>query len=164
MADEQKPVEEKRPVGRPRKNLPSTPIDAQTAAKIKRLQARAEAAREMRRAAPASTVSGRVTIPQKDIINRVAKETGGQDGEWHWTFQDRRDEDKLVALGYEPGMNPETGKWEKFQGDPLWRCKTEDFEQSLKDNKAASDAMLGAKLKADAAQTGEKVTAQKVTL
>jgi len=143
-------------------NLPSTPIDEKVAAELKRLQIRAKAAREMRRAAPAVTVAGFVTIPQKDIINRVARGTGGQDGEWHWTFQDRNDGDKLTDLGYEPGIDPDTGKWVNYQGDPLWKIPTQDFEQSQKENKARSDAMLGGHMKADAASTGETVKAQTI--
>lgn len=143
---------------------PSTPIDPKFAAEMKRMQKRAVAAREMRRSAPAVNVKGFLTIPQKDIINRVARDSGGQDGEWRWTFQDARDNDKLIDLGYEPGIDPDTGKWVNFQGDPLWKIPMQDAEQMLVENKARSDAMLGAKMKADAAATGETVTAEKVQL
>jgi hypothetical protein len=163
---EEAPQKESPKRGRPPKaaNLPSTPVDAGEAAKLQRLQKRAQAAREMRRAAPEATATGLVTVPQKDIINRVSRDTGGQDGDWHWTFQDRRDEDRLIDLGYEPGIDPQTGKWVHYQGDPLWKLPTQDHEQMLKENSARSQAMLGTKMKADAAQTGEKVTAQRVNL
>jgi len=140
----------------------SSPIDPRLAAELKRLQERAKSAREMRRSAPEVDVNGFVTIPQKDIINRVAKDSGGQDGEWHFTFQDRKDSERLVDRGYEPAT--EHGKWVDFEGDPLWKIPTGDFERSLRENKARSDAMLSAKWKADAKATGEKATAQTVNL
>ena len=136
--------------------------DAKTTARIKALQARAESAREMRRAAPAVTATGLVAIPQKSIINRVSKDTGGQDGEWHWSFHDRNKLEQDIDQGFEPGIDPATGKWENFGGDTLTKIPTADWDRMLRENKARSDAMLGERMKADAKATGEKVTAQTV--
>jgi len=119
--------------------------------------ARAKAAQQMRASAPAVDVHGFVTIPQKDIINRLAKDEGGQDGEYHYTFQDRHDVEKMIDQGYEPVIDQNTGKQVFFQGDPLMRTPTTLFNQSLRENKARSDALLGSKIKADKKATGEKV-------
>ena len=133
-------------------------------AELRQMQARAVAAREMRRKAPEISVSGKVSVPQKEIINRISKAEGGQDGKWHYSFQDRRNVDALIDRGYEPAINPETGKWENYLGDPLMKLPTKDFEQILKENSAASRSMLGQAMKADAAKTGEKVTVSKVDM
>lgn len=142
----------------------SSPIDPKVAAELKRMQARALSAREMRRSAPAVNVRGRITIPQKEIINRVARKEGGQDGEFHYTFQDKRDNDMNIDRGYEPAIDPDTGKWVQYQGDPLFKIPTKDFEQTQAENSAISKAMLGEKMKADAAATGERVTTSEVNL
>ena len=133
-------------------------------AELRQMQARAVAAREMRRKAPEISVSGKVSVPQKEIINRISKAEGGQDGKWHYSFQDRRNVDALIDRGYEPAINTETGKWENYLGDPLMKLPTKDFEQILKENSAASRSMLGQAMKADAAKTGEKVTVSKVDM
>jgi len=141
-----------RPRGRPpaRKSVVIQPAIAEQIA-------RAKAAQEMRASAPAVDVHGFVTIPQKDIINRLAADEGGQDGEFHYTFQDRFDVEKMIDQGYEPVIDPNTGKQVFFQGDPLMKTPTALFEQSLRENKARSDALLGSKLKADKKATGEQV-------
>ena len=139
---------ERKPVA-PQKPKKSYPLPAEEVALVASLIDRAKSAREMRAAAPPVTVDGKVTIPQKEIINRVSKDTGGQDGDWHWTFQDHRDVDRLVEQAYEPGIDPVTGRWQKYEGDVLMRCRTEDFELSLKANKAKSDLMLRDKISAE---------------
>ena len=133
-------------------------------AELRQMQARAVAAREMRRKAPEISVSGKVSVPQKEIINRISKKEGGQDGKWHYSFQDRRNVDALIDRGYEPAINPDTKKWEHYLGDPLMKLPTKDFEQILEENSAASRSMLGQAMKADAAKTGEKVTVSKVDM
>ena len=142
----------------------SADMDPKAAKLLKQLQVRATAAREMRRKAPAVNVGGKVTIPQKNIINRISRKEGGQDGAWHHTFQDKSSADSLVDRGYEPSIDPETGKWVEYLGDQCWKIPTKDFEQIQAENSALSKAMLGEKMKADAAATGETVTTQEVNL
>jgi len=131
---------------------------------LKKLQERARAAREMRRKAPATTATGAVTIPQKDIINRISRSEGGQDAKWHYSFQDRRDGDSLVDRGYEPAIDPETREWVEYLGDPCWKLPVKDFIQIQQENTAHSAAMLGDKTKVDSAKTGESMTVEKMNL
>jgi len=143
----------------------SVTLNDAEAATIKRMQGRAKAAREMRSTAPVIGVNNkRVVIPQKQQIARAAKDSGGQDGKFHWTHQPKERLDIMVDQGYEPGLDPDTGKWLKFTGDYLMKTLTKDFEKSLQENSAISKAMLGEKMEADAAATGEKVTARTVNV
>uniref|UniRef100_A0A6M3IH54 Uncharacterized protein n=1 Tax=viral metagenome TaxID=1070528 RepID=A0A6M3IH54_9ZZZZ len=139
----------------------STPIDPKVSAQIESLQERAKSAQEMRRSAPAVDAAGFVTVPQKDIINRVARTEGGQDGKWHYTFQDKNLLDELADKGYEPALDPNTGKWIWYHGDPLMKIPTDLFELSLKENSARSAALLGSKFKNDRRATGENVRVKK---
>ena len=116
---------------------------------VETLIKRAESAAEMRRSAPAVTVKGQVSIPQHDIINRVSKGMGGQDGDFHWTFQNKEDVNTLVDKGYCPGTDPADGKWVNLQGMPLMKLPIDLWEQHLRENSAQSNAMLGSKIKGE---------------
>ena len=161
MADEKTPVvdEPKRGPGRP-----PSPKSVPVSKELLELTRIGLAAAKMRRASPMLTSRGDITIPRKAQIKRLAADTGGQDGEFHWSHQDRLHSDRLAQDGYIPAIEPRTGDWANDQGDPLWKLPIDLWERHLAENSAISKAMLGERMKADAAKyPGEKVTKQKAT-
>jgi hypothetical protein len=128
---------------------------------------RAEAARKSRKAAPAVDVRGMVTIPQKDIIRRLAEKEGGVDAQMHRIFVGRDQVGQYADKGYAPVMRD--GELVTFQSDVLVEIPPEFHKASLAEAKALSDAMLGERVKSDAKQsrtkvsTGDEVTVQEVS-
>ena len=80
----------------------------------------AEAAKAQREASGDIGVLASRTVPQKDIINRLAASTGGQDKELHFMFGDRTKSLDYANQEYKPAIDPATGEWVKCEGDPCW--------------------------------------------
>ena len=89
-------------------------------------------------------------IPQKAMIEKYAKETGGQNAPkgFHFMFGDRKLGDNYADLGSEPVL--ENGKHVNVEGDPLWKIPTALYQADLASVKARSDFLLKARVKEDA--------------
>lgn len=128
---------------------------------------RAEAARKARRAAPAVDVRGAVTVPQKDIIRRLAASEGGVDKVMHRLFIDRGQLGQYADRGYSPVVRD--GEVVSYQSDIVVEIPVDLFNKTMEENKAISDAMLGERVRDDATaakaskvSTGERLTVQSV--
>lgn len=114
--------------------------------KLKEMRDRAIAAqaqsRAMRKEAPSVGVKGvRMTIPQKDLIDKYAKIDGtkGQDsnGGDHYMFGDRDLTDQYPDQGYEPVLDRGAGgtmKQVSWQGDPMWKIPSDLYKAQLEEN------------------------------
>jgi hypothetical protein len=112
---------------------------------------KAKFARQQRKSAPPIDVRGFAMIPQKSMIEKYAKETGGQNAPkgFHFMFGDRKLGDNYADQGYEPVL--ENGKHVHVEGDPLWKIPTSLYQADLSGVKARSDFLLKARVKEDAA-------------
>ena len=101
---------------------------------------RAAAAQKRRRDAPRTGVIGTIEIPQKSAIERFSRDTGGQDGEFHLWFGDRKKADADADRGNEPVMHQ--GKQYEIDGDPMWRMPIDLHNADMAQNVAQSASML----------------------
>ena len=129
------------------------------AALIAELNAIAEQAE--RQVAPMVDVHGRVRIPQKDIIRLHCKDQGGVNdapGGRHFLFVNEKQLRDYARRKYRVEQN-ESGEMERFQGDVLVSCSSEQYEKSLQANKALSDKMLRERINKDAKDAKRNPTA-----
>lgn len=129
--------------------------------------ARAEAARKARKAAPAVDVRGFLTVPQKDIIRRLAEKEGGVDKVMHRIFIGRDQVGQYADKGYAPVVRD--GDVVTYLGDVLVEIPPELHRKSLDEAKALSDALLGERVRGDASEakasrvsTGERMSVTSV--
>jgi len=108
--------------------------------KTKDYIARAKKAREQRKLAPMTVTSSVLEIPQKEIIGRFAKPTGGQDARFHYMFGDREKSDTYADRGYEPVLHQ--GEHYVHDGDPLWRLPMDLYRQDTDAVVARSNRVL----------------------
>ena len=104
---------------------------------------RAKIAREQRRAAPMTGLDGKIKIPQKEAIARFSKDTGGQNGEFHWMFGDREMSSYYADQGYEPVLDQ--GRHFSIAGDPMWKIPTDLHQSQLEAIAAESNRILKAR-------------------
>ena len=130
----------------------------------------AAAAREQREAVPLASVAVSPTVPQKVIIERYARDCGGQDAEkgFHFWFGDRTMLRDYADQGHEPVVRPGSSEIENYQGDPLLKIPTWMYRDSLKAAKIRSDRMIAnqsdldkAKAAKNPASSGEEVSVHK---
>ena len=103
---------------------------------------RARRARENRKLAPQVSVSGAMTVPQKEIIARFARDEGGQDGKFHYFFGDKDLSDRYADNGAEPVFHQ--GDHYNYLGDPMWKIPTDLHKQDLDAVVARSNTLLHA--------------------
>lgn len=104
---------------------------------------RAKIAREQRAAAPMTGDTGRIRIRQKEAFERFSKDSGGQDGEFHFMFGDRELSDFYADHGYEPVLFQ--GRHHQIDGDPMWKIPTEMFDEDIAQVEAQSNRILQSK-------------------
>ena len=125
---------------------------------------RAELARKARKAAPAVDVRGFVTVPQKDIIKRLAEGEGGVDKKMHRIFVGRDQLAEYADKGYAPVVR--SGDLVIYQSDVCVETTVGLHQQALRESVAMSNALLGERVKKDAqatkVSTGEQMTVQTV--
>jgi hypothetical protein len=123
----------------------STTIEAPTKIdpKLADYMARAKVARELRKAAPVTSLKGAIRIPQKEAIARFSKDSGGQDGTFHWMFGDREKSDFYADHGYEPVLHQ--GMHYHIDGDPMWKIPADIHQEDLDSIAAQSNRIRDAK-------------------
>ena len=85
----------------------------------------AQRVQRQRKLAPITSVTSRYGSPSKNIINRLSKDSGGQNGKYHWIWGTKDSGDHLASMGYEPVV--EHGEQIQNSGKPLWKVPTEFY-------------------------------------
>ena len=124
----------------------ATLVDQKEASLIELLNARATKAQAQRKAAPISG-EGEIRIVPKEIINRAAKEQGGNDAKdgQHFLFVPEKDLKAYAYKGYQ--VQAEDGGMVRNDTDVLVACPTWMYEKELTQNSAISNRMTSSAVK-----------------
>jgi len=130
---------------------------------LEQLQKAAERAQKQRRKAPLTDVGTDIRIPAKDIIKRVAAETGGQDAQYHYLFVPGGKQSLTLYAhkGYE--IVVQDGDMVMNETDALVRIPTEFYNEELAANSARSDRMVKKAVKDVSGNSQDKDTTAQIT-
>lgn len=109
----------------------------------------ARQAQAQRKAAPLVTVTGDFSIPQKDMIKRLAAKTGGNNakGGYHHICIPQENARAYAQRGYEVVWDEDLGQVATYESDVVVRCPTDMWLQIDAANRAKSNRMVSGSVK-----------------